>query len=199
MQQGEIDAGSAGHRRLGNAARPGLHCRTGGRDQQYHIRLAAALASPTRGGGIRHIDYIIIQLFDAIEPGGGMSAGPHIPHQLGSARARELRDQASRQIGDVDFDAVGHNGKYMRALLRDLLAIAAPQPPGAKPSERQRKTRRLRCNDIEGRVWQQQQLAVAQGKHGGTALLVQQPAGLSDQFAALDMRGQPRVSRGLDA
>jgi hypothetical protein len=61
-----------------------------------------------------------------------MGAGSRIPYQFRPARPRELCDQAGRQIGDVDCDAIGYQGEDPGASLRGFLSVAAPQPAGAQ-------------------------------------------------------------------
>ena len=107
MHQGKLDSRAAGQGRIGEAAWPGRLLCAGRGEQQDHVRLAATLPRPTRGARIRDIHHIVIQLFDAIEPSGGVGARPRVPHQLRAAGTGVFGDPTGGEIRHVDFEAIG--------------------------------------------------------------------------------------------
>ncbi len=114
-------------------------------------------------------------------------------------RLAQFINQARRQIGHVELDAVGNQGKDVRPLRSVFLTVAVPKPPRAKTRQRQGKVRGSRRDAVQLCVRDQQQLAVPQRNNRGAARRFQQPAGLAHQFAVLDLGGQTGLERGLDA
>ena len=191
MHQRQFDSRTAGQGRLDDAGRPGHDAAAGRRRHENHIGLAATLASPTGGGPICHIYDIVVDLFDAVEPGRCVGGGARIPDQFGTTRLAQFIDQARCQVGRVELDAVGNQHKDVRPLRSVFLTVAVPEPPRAEAGERQRKMCGARRNALHFRVRDQQQLAVPQCNNGGATRRFQQPSSLADQFAALDLSSQP--------
>ena len=186
VQQRELDARAACGRGADGGG-PGARVAARTREREDQVRLPAALAQPASLPRTGRVDDVLVLLLEPPEPGGGMRLGAHVPDQLCTAGTPQLLGEPRGEIDRVDVIAARHERENSRVLCIALSGVAAPEAARAEPGHGECQLARACGGLLEQRVGQEQELGVAQRGHGGAMGLAEQPAGLADQLAALDL------------
>ena len=101
MHQRQFNPRAARDGSFNDACGPGNDTAAGRRRHEDDVGLTATLPGPAGCSPIRDIHHIVVDLFDAVEPGCRVRGGACIPDQFGAAGFAQLVDQTRGQIRDV--------------------------------------------------------------------------------------------------